>query len=330
MEFLVVGCGSIGERHIMNLKQVVPHSTIDAWDSHHERLDEVGQKYSINKVGQSILDSKKYDCVLVCTPPVSHVEIAIRALHAGSNVFIEKPLSNNLRGIQKLQKLAAQKKLLVFVGYNFRFNKGINTIKKILDERKLGKILHVSAYYGQYLPDWRPWQDYKKSYTARKKLGGGIIHDGSHEIDYLVWLLGRPLNMQSQFAFTDILSTDTEAMADILLRFNKNVLGYIHLDFVRREYKRTLEVLCENGIVQWSLSEGAVKLFDSGNKAWNTLQLDESINDMYVEEVKHVISCIKKHGRSEIIDIKNGISSLKLSDLAHKHGSSGRKKLIDY
>jgi hypothetical protein len=136
--------------------------------------------------------------------------------------------------------------------------------------------------------------------------------------------------MQSQFAFTDILSTDTEAMADILLRFNKNVLGYIHLDFVRREYKRTLEVLCENGIVQWSLSEGAVKLFDSGNKAWNTLQLDESINDMYVEEVKHVISCIKKHGRSEIIDIKNGISSLKLSDLAHKHGSSGRKKLIDY
>jgi predicted dehydrogenase len=326
MEFLVVGCGSIGERHIMNLKQVVPHSTIDAYDSSHERLDKVQQKYSINKVDQSIIDSKKYDCVLVCTPPVSHVEIAIRALQAGSNVFIEKPLSNSLRNVQKLQRLAARKKLLVFVGYNFRFNKGINTIKKILDEHKLGKILHVSAYYGQYLPDWRPWQDYKKSYTARKKLGGGIIHDGSHEIDYLVWLLGRPSHMQSQFAFTDTLSTDTEAMADILLRFDKNALGYIHLDFVRREYKRTLEVLCENGIVQWSLSEGVVKLLNASDKAWSTLQLNESINDMYVQEIKHVILCMEKHRRSEIIDIENGISSLKLSELAHKHGSYERKR----
>jgi len=325
MRFLVVGCGSIGERHIMNLKKVAPHSIIDVYDSNCERLEEIKQKYSVIKVEESVLDSNKYDCVLVCTPPVLHIKIAIRALLAGSNVFIEKPLSHNLLNIEKLKTLATRRKLLVFVGYNFRFNKGINTVKQILKECRLGKVIHISAYYGQYLPDWRPWQDYKKSYTARKDLGGGIIHDASHELDYVIWLLGKPASIQSQSALTDILSADTEAVADILLTFKENLLAYIHIDFIRREYRRAFEILCENGIIQWSLSDSAVRLFDASTKRWSVIELREEINDMYLEEMKHFIKCIRDGKKSNAIDIDNGISTLRLSNAVFESSISGKR-----
>ena len=309
----------------MNLKATAPESYIDAFDPQLERLKVVTTKYRINSVSEKAIDSQRYDCVFVCTPPISHIDLAIRALNSGSHVFIEKPLSFSLDKTDKLQSMAIDKQLLVFVGYNFRFNKGIKTIKQLLKDLKFGKVIHASAYFGQYLPDWRPWQNYKKSYTARKDLGGGIIHDGSHEIDYLVWLLGKPISLQSQFAFTDILSADTEAITDIFLKFEKNVLAYVHLDFIRREYKRSLEILCEDGIIQWSLSDSAIKTFDPHTKKWSILELDEQVNDMYKEEIKHAIRCIQGKKRSEVIDIENGISTMKLSDAVYKSGSSGQR-----
>lgn len=325
LRFLVVGCGSIGERHMMNLKATVPNADIDVFDPQAERVKTVVMKYGVNAVLENSLDSTRYDCVFICTPPISHIELAIRALHSNSNVFIEKPMSSSLSRVDELINIVKDRQLLAFVAYNFRFNKGINTIKRLLNDGKFGKIVHATAYFGQYLPDWRPWQDYKKSYTARRDLGGGIIHDGSHEIDYLVWLLGKPVFIQSQFASTNILSADTEAIADILLGFKQDVLGYVHLDFVRREYRRSLEILCENGIIQWSLSDSVVKVFDVSDKRWSTIKLEENVNEMYLEEVRHVIRCIEEKKRSDVIDIENGISTLKLSNAVYESGLSGKR-----
>ncbi len=320
-----MGCGSIGERHVINLKAIIPDASINVFDPQSERLMAVRKKYSVDPVTYEIVNSTTYDCVFICTPPVSHIEIAKRALNSGSNIFIEKPLSHSLDGIEELQNLVRSKQLLAFVAYNFRFNKGIHMVKQMIKDLKFGKILHASAYFGQYLPDWRPWQDYKKSYSARRDLGGGIIHDGSHEIDYLIWLFGRPIYVQSQFALTDILSSDTEAIADILLKFDKNILGYIHLDFVRREYKRTLELLCENGLIQWSLSDATIRTFSASSKTLDSVQLEESLNDMYVEEVRHVIECIKTKNNSEIIDLENGVSTLRLCHNVYESGISGQR-----
>ncbi len=323
MKFLIMGCGSIGERHLRNLMAVTSGSSIDIFDVQQERLMDVSKKYGANPVKESAIDSP-YDCVLICTPPISHVPLTARALAAGSNVLVEKPLSSSLRGADKLLSLAKRKKLLAFVAYNFRFNQGINLVKKMLQEDRYGKVVHVSSYFGQYLPDWRPWQDYKKGYTANKSLGGGIIHDGSHEIDYLVWIFGRPTHIQSQFARTEILSADTEAIADILLKF-RQALAYVHLDFVRREYRRSLEVLCENGIIYWSLAEDVVKTFDASTKKWDVIKLNENVNDMYVAEIKHVVECIQAKKKSEIISLENGLSTLSLSDAVNRSGRIGKR-----
>jgi predicted dehydrogenase len=325
MRFLIIGCGSIGERHLMNLSSTVPDAQIDVFDTQAERLKEICKRYSVDPVDLKNLRSIKYDCTLICTPPTSHVELAIQALNAGSNIFIEKPLSNSSDGIQLLQSTLTKKKLFAFVAYNLRFNEGIKKIKQIIDNEKYGRVLHASAYFGQYLPDWRPWQDYKKNYTARKELGGGIIQDGSHEIDYMKWLFGEPAEIQSQFTVPDILDVDTEGLADILLRFENRVQGHIHLDFVRREYRRTLELLTENGLIQWSLSEFRIKIFDASHKSWSTMNLKSNLNEMYKEEIEHVVNCIEKNERSTIIDLENGISTLLLCEAVYASGVSGNR-----
>lgn len=323
MKILVIGGGSIGQRHISNLVKLIPRKSIHVYDIEKNQLNLVSKKFKITSVSKLTFDD--YDCLFICTPPSTHVKLAMDGLKHGCHVFIEKPLSSYSKGITSLKRLTKKKNLLAFVGYNFRFNRGLNHIQKILHKKQLGKPLFVSAQYGQYLPDWRPLKNYKKNYSALKRLGGGIIHDSSHEIDYLIWLFGNPKEIQSNYVKTDILKTDVEAIAEIILKFKNNILGTIHLDFVRREYKRSVEILCENGIIYWSLKEGKVKIFNAKNNKWKILQMNETINDMYLREMKHVIECLKQNKPSKLIPIENGINSQKLSDLIIKTGKNGNR-----
>lgn len=325
MKFLVVGCGSIGQRHICNLKSMTNNHSIDIFDENKKIATSVALNSKVNLVDKDAIRTKSYDCVFICTPPSNHVDTALEALSSGSNIFIEKPLSSNFFNVKKLQNIVTKNNLLVFVGYNFRFNKGINTIKNMISEKKFGNILYASAYFGQYLPDWRPHQDYKKSYTANKKLGGGIILDDSHEINYLVWLLGKPESIISNYVFTNFLSTNTEGIADVILKFSNKVLGHIHMDYVRREYKRTLELVCERGIIEWSLSKSEIDMYDAMDKKHSKLKLYGDVNDMYVQEIKHVLDCIKRKKRSKIIDLDDGVYTLELSDYIRKAGLSGKR-----
>jgi predicted dehydrogenase len=330
MNFFVLGCGSIGERHIRNLRILYPEAKIRAYDPNMERMQNIRTRYADIDIGDlSHLEKTSFDCVLICTPPSTHIDLANIAASGGSNLFIEKPLASTLDSVQKISNLrdiVDNKNLLAFVGYNFRFNHAVNEMKQIVKSKKLGRAYHVSAYFGQYLPDWRPEIDYKKNYTSRKELGGGIIHDGSHEIDLLQWLFGKPLRIQSQVAYSDFIKANTEAVVDVLLTFENNLLGYIHMDFLRREYKRRVEILFDNGIVEWSLLEKKIRLYDSTTSRWDEIILTEEINDMYREELKHVIECIRCKQRSEIIGLENGISTFELSQVVHESASLGEVK----
>jgi predicted dehydrogenase len=328
MNFFVLGCGSIGERHIRNLRALYPEAKISAYDPNMERMRIITARYAdieIADFGQ--LEKTSFDCVLICTPPSTHIELASIAALAGSNLFIEKPLASTLDSAEKISNLrdiVDNKKLLAFVGYNFRFNHAVTEMKQIVKSEKLGRAYHASAYFGQYLPDWRPEIDYKQNYTSRRELGGGIIHDGSHEIDLLQWLFGKPVRIQSQVAFSDFIKANTEAVVDVLLKFENNLLGYIHMDFLRRQYKRRVEILFDKGIVEWCLSEKKIRIYDSTSTKWNEIILTEEINDMYIEELRHVTECIRSKQKSEIISLDNGISTFDLSQTVHESASLGK------
>ena len=328
MKILVVGCGSIGERHIRNLKMLSIDKII-ACDTNPERLALIKDKYDVQETYTELQKAinQGIDAVLVCTPPSTHIPIALKAIDYKAHVFIEKPMSNNLDGVDELIKNASKNGLIICVGYNFRFHQGLKLLKKMVDRGEIGKILSARAEFGQYLPDWRPWQDYRQSYTSKKELGGVIILDGSHEIDYMRWLLG---DVEQLFCFAGKISSlevETEDVAGILIKFKSGaIIGEIHLDFVRHDYSRTCEIIGEKGTIKWSYQDRFVKVYSMDAKRWKRFNIKADPNDMYVQEMQHFINCVKI-GEKPLIDGEEGRKTLEIALLAKK--SAETKEVIE-
>jgi predicted dehydrogenase len=312
MRCLVVGCGSIGERHIKNLQDLSVEN-VSILDKNLERLQYIKEKYRVTSF-ENLEEALRqdFDIVFVCTPPSSHISISTKAVHHEHHVFIEKPLSNNMTDVETLSQSAKRKKKKIFVGYNFRFQQGLQYVKKLIESKRIGDIYTARGEFGQFLPDWRPWQDYKNSYTAKKDLGGGIILDGSHELDYMRWFFGE---VKDVFCFSEKISNlqvETEDVAEILIHFKNEILCHIHLDFIRPGYTRTCEIVGETGVIRWDFLLDEVKVFDKEKNTWNSTIFSTDVNDMYYKELRHVFDTIEKD-TSSIIDITNGRRTLKLA-----------------
>jgi len=295
MKILVVGAGSIGRRHIRNLN-VLGHKNIDLAEP--APRPDLMKGLAINETYPSLTDAlgsgKNYDAAFICTPPVYHLPAAVELAKRKTDIFIEKPLSQSLKGVDTLNKTVKKNRVIAMVGYNQRFNFGIRRIKSCIEEGCLGrKLYYIRAEVGQYLPDWRPEQDYRKNYTAIKKLGGGIILDASHEIDYVLWLSGsRVSDLKAIYCKVSDLETDVEDLAEIIMRFENGLVASIHLDMVTRGYNRYCKVVGEKGQIKWTFKEDTLETHTSGKKpATKKYKLDP--NHSYIEELKHFLNCVK-------------------------------------
>lgn len=326
MKFFVIGCGSIGQRHIKNLKKLGVKD-IEIFDSDKKLALDIGRKFKVKTIKN--LEFNSANCTLICTPPSSHTELAIKALKNNSHVFIEKPLSNNLENIKKISKIANENSLQVFVGYMFRFDKGLQAIKKLLKSKKIGKVISYDAYEGWYLPNWRPWQDYRKSYTGSEKLGGGIILDSSHELNYLQWLAG---NVSEVFCYDKkipSLGVKSEGLAEILLKFKSKTIGHIHLDFINPNYSRRCEIIGDEGSIKWDFDKKTFQIKMNNQKKSIVKKYGNDTNEMYVEELKHVIDCINKQSKN-LINLESAKNTLMISLNIKKSAKLGKVIKIKY
>lgn len=290
---LVVGSGSIGRRHLRNLHRL-GIQRLAACDVDRERLAPMIVKLEVEPFTDfdEALLSIKPDLVFVCTPPAFHVSQALQAVRAEAHVFIEKPLSHTLDGVDELIAEAEARQRVVQVGYNLRFHPGLRKVKQLVDEGAIGRILWARVEAGQYLPDWRPWQDYRQSYTARRELGGGILLDGSHELDYITWLLGRPVELTCMAGRVSDLDVDVEDCATMLLRFDSGAQADVHMDFVQRGFARSCKLVGEEGTIVWDYSLNQVQVHRAGSDTWETISYDFDSNDMYIAEIRHFLDCV--------------------------------------
>jgi predicted dehydrogenase len=263
MKFVVVGLGSIGSRHKKNLLNL-GHEVVDC-----HRNDDLEQ----------LIRKEKPEGVFVCTPTSLHLEPATIALRNDCHVFLEKPISHNLEGVDKLLEEAKVKSKLLMVGYQLRFEKNLKKIREQLEKNKLGRIYSARVVAGSYLPDWRPGVDYRENYGARKDLGGGVLLDLSHEIDYVVWLLGKVKKVFGIVKQVPELKIETEAIAEMILEHQSGAISSIHLDYASRDYIRNCQIIGEKGNLNWDFGKLEQSGFDK--------------NQMYVDEVKHFIEVIE-------------------------------------
>jgi predicted dehydrogenase len=298
---LVVGAGSIGRRHARNLRGLgCAHVAICDPDAERRHAAAEDASAGLHADVETALAAVAPDVVIVCTPPSSHVAVARAAVAAGAHVLIEKPLSDSMERVDALAAEASAARRVVQVGYNLRFHPGIRQLKAIVEDGDIGGVLLASAEFGQYLPDWRPWQDYRQSYTARHSLGGGIILDGSHEIDYVLWLLGAPTELACMAGRVSALEMDVEDAATILLRMAGGAQASVSLDCVRRTYTRRCTLIGEAGTASWDYTANEVVVHCAGDVLPTRIAYEFAPNDMYVAELEAFLVAVTQGGPSPV------------------------------
>src|SRR5438309_1263907 len=162
---LIVGAGSIGTRHMKNLRELAVTSlaVVDIDAARRKELDREGVP-AFASLEQGL--AWQPQAVFIATPTQFHIEQAIEAAKAGCDLFIEKPLSHSLARCTELVELAEKNALITLVGCNMRFHLGPFRIKGLLEDQAIGRVLAARLQCGSYLPAWRPHQDYRTSYSA--------------------------------------------------------------------------------------------------------------------------------------------------------------------
>ncbi|MFZ2095287.1 MAG: Gfo/Idh/MocA family oxidoreductase [Anaerolineales bacterium] len=316
MKFLIAGFGSIGRRHFHNLLTLGERDIV-LYHTHHSTLPD--DELSDFPVETDLRIALAYnpDAVIVSNPTALHLDVAIPAAQCGCHLLIEKPISHSMARVDELLQAIEENHNKVLVGFQFRFHPGLQKIKKLLAANSIGEPLSVHAHWGEYLPNWHPWEDYKQAYAARPELGGGVILTLSHPLDYLRWLLGE---IESISAFTSQkgLKLPVDDMAEIFLRFNNNVLGSVHLDYLQRPASHWLEIIGSRGTIRWDNSDGIVHLAqvnqDGNTNMWQDFPppIDFERNNMFLDELRHFLAVIK--GKTKpVCSMQDGIMALRLA-----------------
>jgi predicted dehydrogenase len=250
-------------------------------------------------------------------------------------LLLEKPISSSLEGIDALCRAVERGGGQVLVGFQFRYHPGLQKAKELLDSGAIGRLLSMRAHWGEYLPGWHPWEDYRRGYSALQSLGGGVILTLCHPLDYLRWLLGE---VDSLWAFAGHLSDleiDVEDTAEIGLRFANGTIGSLHLDYNQRPPSHHLEVIGTRGTLRWDNADGAVQLFSAfaniegakQNKthSWSTYPAPTGFerNQLFITEMQNFISMVRRDEPPRCT-LKDGVQALRLALAAH-HSAQTRQ-----
>jgi predicted dehydrogenase len=323
MRVLVIGAGSIGTRHCRNLVSL--GQDVLAWDTDLGRRGEVRRIPGVAGVGslEEALAAKA-DAALICTPPVSHVALAHRALEAGLHLFIEKPITTTTAEAALLVAEAERRGRLLAVGFNLRLLPSLRRVKAVLEDKRVGKVLAVRAEFGSYLPDWRPGRDYRDNYAVQAAQGGGILLDAIHELDYLGWLFGEVRDVLCTAGHVSDLAGDTEDLAEVTLRFEGGILAQVHLDYLQRAYRRNLQVIGDGGLITWDYPAHTVTVLAPDALPETMTLVDGGPNEMYLEELRHFIRCLERR-ESPLVDGREALRSLRLVEAAKASARDGRR-----
>jgi predicted dehydrogenase len=323
VKFMIAGLGSIGRRHLKNL-QAFGESDILLYRTHLGALpeDELAS-YPVEHDLAAAL-AHKPDAVVVSNPTALHLDVAIPAARLGCHLLLEKPLSHSMDRIDQLEDAVRHGGGQVLVGYQFRFHPGLRRVEHLLAEGAIGRPLSVRAHWGEYLPSWHPWEDYRLGYSARQDLGGGVILTLSHPLDYLRWLFGEVVEVWALAAKLSDLELQVEDNAEIGLRFASGVLGSLHLDYNQRPPKHNLEIIGSHGSVCWNNTDGETALFRAESEQWEHFPVPEGFerNHLFLAQMEHFLEVIQSK-TAPLCSLGDGIQALRLALAAHKSQDQG-------
>lgn len=324
MRILIAGFGSIGRRHLSNLREIEPSATAILWRLTGRHRADSANCEAVFSADDAI--AARPDAAIVACPAPFHLPVAKPLAEAGIPLLVEKPLADAVIAGEALVGLCASRGALLMVGYNFRFYRPLEVMRDAIAGGSIGRVISVRAEVGQYLPDWRQG-DYRTTTTARWALGGGALLELSHELDYVPWLAGPVTQVNAHVATLGDLDVDVDDTAEILLRFKSGAVGSVHLDLLQRAYTRTCRVVGTDATVEWDWTRHEVVRF-AKNRIDVVHASDPNAGmEMYQTELRHFLHAVRTRTQPGVTGL-DGLRALDLVEAAKASSQDGRRREI--
>lgn len=284
LKILFVGIGSIAKRHIRNLQIVlkgkeIPY-TFDAFrQSDKGRLPDGLDRiyFDINEVPDD------YDAVFITNPTEKHLETLEMFHDKGNHFFIEKPVVA-ISQIEKAEQFKLRSNSVYYVACPLRYHAVVQYIKKNI---KPEEVISVRSISSSYLPEWRPGQDYRKTYSAHKDMGGGVSIDLVHEWDYLTHLFGWPEKVKKYIGKKSQLEIDSDDYAIYIAEY-ANMIAELHLDYFGRKTIREIELFVNKDTIIGDLENNKIRFLILGEE----INFHEERDDYQRRELEHFLDMI--------------------------------------
>ena len=302
-KILLIGYGSIGKRHAQNLLELGIKPYI--LTKYPDKLDAIFLK-DINEI-----KSENIEYCIIATPTAKHLEDLNNCLslsHIPQKILIEKPLECSYLKGEEISNIAEKYGLNIFIAYNIRFLSIFNLINNFVSEHS-DKIRIIEAVAGQDLKEWRPYKDYTESYSAHRDQGGGADLDLSHEIDYILWLLGS--DFKEKVILREKISNlkiDSPDIFKLLLNYGKFIVD-VTLDYIRKPKERYIKIICENNNLIYDFTTDILKIDNESLTITN-----DDLNLSYKEELKDFLD-ISKEQKSRLCTLEEGLNILKILEV---------------
>jgi predicted dehydrogenase len=292
VKFLIAGLGSIGRRHLKNLV-ALGEEDIVLYRTGKSTLPDEELKGFLTEYSLDDALGHEPDAVIISNPTALHLDVAIPAAQKGCHLLIEKPISHSMDRINMLVEITENIGIQILVGFQFRFHPTLQMVREYIDDSRLGRVISVRAHWGEYLPDWHPWEDFRDSYAARRELGGGVLLTLCHPLDYLGWIFGEIDTVQG--TYESGLDLEVEALVEMNLHFKSGVIASLHLDYLQKPPEHYLAIIGEQGSLYWDGLSGDLIISMTANESSNHEHPPEGFerNDLFLAEMRHFLKVVR-------------------------------------
>ncbi len=308
MKICFIGLGSIGTRHLRNLVKILSERGIE-YEIHALRTSNRELPEDVEKIIDKQFTSYEtmgndYDIVFITNPTNKHYETLMNVIPKTRHIFIEKPLFMDLKN--GIESISVKPGSVDYVAAPLRYNAVFPFIEEFV---KKNRVYSARAICSSYLPEWRKNVDYRKNYSAKKDMGGGVSLDLIHEWDYLKLLFGIPRKLFYLCGTKSELEIDSDDIAVYIAEYTDKIVE-LHLDYFGRRSVRQLELFTESGTMKADFISQTVS-FDNGSEK-NDIPVS-IVNDPYVSEMNHFIDLCTGVKKDNLNDIKTAYGTLKIA-----------------
>ncbi len=327
MNLLVIGTGSIGERHLRCFQQLGRCASIAFCETRDEQRSAIAERYGIPEELafpdlDAALESARFDAAVVATPAPTHIPFGIRLAELGIHQLMEKPLSLSLEGVEAYANLIAEKNLVVAVGYVHRAHPAVAAVKATLDSGKFGRPLQLRMSSGQAFAVLRP--AYRDVYFAKPEMGGGAINDMiTHLYNVGDWLAGPIEKIVTDADHQALAGVTVEDTVHSMTRQANGVMGSYALNLYQHPNEVIMTVVCEKGTLQIEYAKKRWSWMAEPGGEWNHEPVEmPEVDVMYRRQNAAFLDAIE--GKGDVLcSLEEATRTLRVNLASHRSVAEG-------